>query len=89
MQAFETIGTIDTKGHLKLAKPLQVRNKVVKVIIMIADMDDVEIDNSDWWDALSTQQQAELEIALAECEDPKKLTAHEEVIKMSKQWLQE
>lgn len=27
MQAFETVGTIDTKGHLKLAEPLQFRNK--------------------------------------------------------------
>jgi hypothetical protein len=86
MQAFETVGTIDMKGHLKLNKPLKLRNKVVKVIIMIADIEDVETAETDWWHAA---QQMELEIALAECEDPSKLTSHEEVVKMSRQWLQE
>ena len=47
------------------------------------------IDNPDWWDELSPEQQMELETALAECDNPSKLTAHEEVVKMSKQWLQE
>ena len=89
MQAFETIGTIDTKGHIKLAKPLHLRNKVVKIIIMIAEVDDIDDNTSDWWNDLTPQQQLELETALAECEDPSKLTAHEEVVKMSRQWLQE
>ena len=87
MQAFETTGTIDTKGQLKLAKPLQIRNKVVKIIIMIADVDDAETDSSDWANDLSPQQQMELKTALAECEDPTKLTAHEDVVKMSRQFL--
>ena len=89
MQAFETVGTIDTKGHLKLTEPLQFRNKIVKVIILIADVEETEKDSSDWWDELSPEQQMELETALAECDNPSKLTAHEEVVKMSKQWLQE
>jgi hypothetical protein len=89
MQAFETVGTIDTKGHLKLNKPLQLRNKVVRVIIMIADIEDVQNEETDWWHELTPAQQLELEIALAECEDPSKLTSHEEVVKMSRQWLQE
>ena len=61
MQAFETIGTIDKQGHIKLAKPLQLRNKVVKIIIMIADMEDMEADNTDWWHDLTPQQQLELD----------------------------
>jgi hypothetical protein len=89
MQAFETVGTIDMKGHLKLNKPLKLRNKVVKIIIMIADIEDVETEETDWWHELTPAQQMELEIALAECEDPSKLTSHDEVVKMSRQWLQE
>jgi hypothetical protein len=88
MQAIETIGTIDTKGHLKLAQPLKIRNKMVKIIIMIADVEDV-IEEADWANDLSPQQRLELKTALAECENPSKLTAHEEVVKMSRQWLQE
>jgi hypothetical protein len=88
MQAIETIGTIDTKGHLKLAQPLKIRNKMVKIIIMIADVEDV-IEETDWANDLTPQQRLELETALAECENPAKLMAHEEVVKMSRQWLQE
>jgi hypothetical protein len=88
MQAIEAIGTIDTKGHLKLAQPLKIRNKMVKIIIMIADIEDV-VEEADWANDLSPQQRLELETALAECENPTKLTAHEDVVKMSRQWLQE
>jgi hypothetical protein len=88
MQAIETIGTIDTKGHLKLAQPLKIRNKMVKIIIMIADVEDI-VAEADWANDLTPQQRLELETALAECENPAKLTAHEDVVKMSRQWLQE
>lgn len=88
MQAIETIGTIDTKGHLKLAQPLKIRNKMVKIIIMIADVEDI-VNEADWANDLSPQQRLELETALLECENPAKLTAHEDVVKMSRQWLQE
>ena len=53
MQALETVGTIDKKGHLILSKPLELRNKVVKIIVLIADDDDT-IDNEQWLAALST-----------------------------------
>ncbi len=62
MQAFETVGTIDTKGQLS---------------------------ENDWAHQLNSDQQLELETALTECETPSTLTSHEEVIKMSRQWLQE
>ena len=32
MQALETVGTIDKKGHLILSKPLELRNRVVKLL---------------------------------------------------------
>jgi hypothetical protein len=86
MQAIEAIGTIDTKGHLKLAQPLKIRNKMVKIIIMIADVEDV-IEEADWANDLSSQQRLELKTALAECENPTKLKAHEEVVKMSRQMI--
>lgn len=53
MQALETIGTIDKQGHLILSKPLEYRDKVVKIIILIADDDDT-IENEEWLAALST-----------------------------------
>lgn len=52
MQALETFGTIDKKGHLILSKPLEYRNKVVKIIVLIADEDDT-IENEEWTAALS------------------------------------
>ena len=52
MQALETVGTIDKKGHLILSKPLELRNKVVKIIVLIADDDDT-IENEEWLAALS------------------------------------
>ena len=53
MQALETIGRIDKQGHLILPKPLEIRNKVVKIIVLIADDDDT-IENEEWLAALST-----------------------------------
>ena len=53
MKALETVGTIDKKGHLILSKPLELRNKVVKIIVLIADDDDT-IENEQWLAALST-----------------------------------
>ena len=53
MQALETVGTIDKKGYLILSKPLELRNKVVKIIVLIADDDDT-IENEQWLAALST-----------------------------------
>ena len=43
----------------------------------------------DWRDEMSPEQQASLTKSLAETEDPKKWIAHEDVIKMSRQWLSE
>jgi thiamine pyrophosphate-dependent acetolactate synthase large subunit-like protein len=43
----------------------------------------------DWWDELTEEQQSELEMSLAECDDPSKLTSHDKVMQMSEQWLNE
>lgn len=43
----------------------------------------------DWWDDLTPEQQAELDISIAECDDPSKLTSHEKVMQMTEQWLNE
>ena len=53
MQALEIIGKIDEKGHIILSKPLEFRNKIVKIIMLIADDDDT-IENEEWLAALST-----------------------------------
>lgn len=53
MQALETIGKIDEHGYLILSKPLEIRNKVVKIIVLIADDDD-SFENKEWLTALST-----------------------------------
>ena len=48
-----------------------------------------EDEETDWWDDLTAEQQADLVTSIGETEDPKKLTSHEEVLKMSRQWLSE
>lgn len=53
MQALETMGTIDKQGHLRLSKPLEYRDKIVKVIVLIADDNDT-IENEEWLAALTT-----------------------------------
>ena len=51
MQALEVIGNIDKDGFLKLEKPLLLKNRKVKIIILIPD-DDV-LDDSLWLRALA------------------------------------
>ena len=51
MQALEVIGNIDKDGFLKIEKPLAVKNRKVKVIILFPD-DDV-LDDSLWLKALA------------------------------------
>ena len=49
----------------------------------------VEETEVDWWDELTPEQQTALEASLAETENSSKLTSHEEVVKMSRQWIEE
>ena len=51
MQALEVLGNIDKDGFLKLEKPLVLKNRKVKIIILIPD-DDV-LDDSLWLRALA------------------------------------
>lgn len=46
-------------------------------------------DEKDWWDELSPSQQADMREGIAQTYDPSKLTPHEEVVKMSRQWIEE
>ena len=49
----------------------------------------VKEQETDWWDDLTPEQQAELDLSIAECDDPSKLTSHDKVMQMSEQWLNE
>lgn len=51
MQALEVVGNIDKDGFLKLEKPLVLKNRKVKIIILIPD-DDV-LDDALWLRVLS------------------------------------
>ena len=51
MQALEVIGNIDKDGFLKLEKPLLLKNRKVKIIILVPD-DDM-LDDSLWLRALA------------------------------------
>ena len=46
-------------------------------------------DDADWWDEMTAEQQADLTTSIGETEDPTKWTSHEDVLKMSRQWLSE
>lgn len=46
MQALEVLGNIDKDGFLKLEKPLVLKNRKVKIIILVLD-DDI-LDDSLW-----------------------------------------
>ncbi len=41
----------------------------------------------DWWDELSPEQQADLDLAMEEINDPKNLVSDTEARKMLKKWL--
>lgn len=43
--------------------------------------------DADWWDLLTDEQRAELDLALKESEDEKNLISHEQVTRESKEWL--
>ena len=68
------------KNRLQLEKLVEVMKPVIE---------EEEDDEDDWWDDMSPEQQARLTKSLAETEDPTKWIAHEDVIKMSRQWLSE
>ena len=42
--------------------------------------------DSDWWDELTTEQQADLEMALEEIKDPANLVSHNDAMKFLEQW---
>lgn len=46
-------------------------------------------EGNDWWDEMTAEQQADLMVAIDETEDSTKLTSHEAVFEMSRQWLNE
>lgn len=52
-------------------------------------IEEIEDEENDWWDELTAEQQADLTTSIGETEDPKKWTSNEDVLKMSRQWLNE
>ena len=87
MSDFELQGVL----HSWLA---QVKNrlrleKLVEIIKPVIEEEEEDLYEADWWDEMNPEQQASLTKSLAETEDPKKWIAHEDVIKMSRQWLNE
>ncbi|MDX5346549.1 MAG: hypothetical protein LPJ89_06285 [Hymenobacteraceae bacterium] len=52
MKAIETTGKIDNKGNLHLNKPLGLREKQVKVIILVSEEND-EADEKLWLTAIN------------------------------------
>ena len=41
---------------------------------------------SDWWDELTPEQQADLDLALEEIKDPSNLVSHDEALKFLEKW---
>ncbi len=51
MKAIETTGKIDKEGVLHLDAPLEMKDRTVKVIVLIPE--EVEIEEQEWLDAIS------------------------------------
>jgi uncharacterized protein HemY len=62
-------------------------NNAKAVNAMYAKMQEAQTDTQDGWNDLSSEEQRELEIAIAETYDPTKLVSHETALKMIDQWL--
>jgi hypothetical protein len=43
--------------------------------------------NGDWWDELSDEQKADIDLSIKECEDEINLIPHEQVKKEARKWL--
>jgi hypothetical protein len=41
----------------------------------------------DWWNKLTDEQKADIDLAIEESNDPSKLTPHEQVMKDSRDWI--
>lgn len=53
MQAIETFATIDNNGFITTKSPLKVRNKIAKIIVLIEDDEEDELENTLWAKAIS------------------------------------
>ena len=87
MSDFELQGVL----HSWLA---QVKNrlrleKLVEIIKPVIEEEEEDLYEDDWWDEMTAEQQADLTTSIGETEDPTKWTSHEDVLKMSRQWLSE
>ena len=72
---------------MEMHKPVQSEDTLNRLMPLFKKT--VHEQETDWWDDLTLEQQSELDISIAECEDPSKLTSHEKVMQMSEQWLDE
>ncbi len=82
------MSVLELKGSI-LEMVSHIQNEDTLKRLMLLFKKTVAEEEIDWWDELSPEIQAELEISLAECDDPTKLIAHADVMKMSEQWLKE
>lgn len=66
----------------------EILSRVHDFLVYLKDNPEEDDDKTTyWWDGLTSKQQADLIASIGETEDPKKWTAHEDVRKMSRQWL--
>ncbi len=47
----------------------------------------IEVSGEDWWDELSDEQKADIDLSIKECEDESNLIPHEQVMKEARKWL--
>ena len=71
-------------GKIKNRLQLEQVTELIRPVI-----EENETDEIDWWEDLTTGQQADLTTSIGETEDPKKWTSNADVLKMSRQWLSE
>lgn len=82
------MNTLELKGSLIEMVNNTQSDETLKTLLRLFKKT-VSEETADWWDDLTLEEQLEFETSLAECDDPTKLTSHEQVMKMSEQWLNE
>jgi hypothetical protein len=72
-QMLQLISEVDDKPTLE---------RMLQFFFKIAKKEGAE----DWWDQLSLEQQADLDLAMIEIDDPKNLVSHDEALSFLKKW---
>ncbi len=81
------MSTLELKGGLyDMISKINDKKLLIQLQKIVEEVFEQNLDNSDFWDSLSQNQQKELEKAIRESKDDANLVDHEAVLNKYKQW---